>query len=100
MQKEWPFLKGRKKITIKPRGNIEVSDGETMRQLAIDGIGLARLANFQVKNDIDAGRLVPILEDYNPRDTEPLYAVFLGQGGLIPARIRIFIDFLIDRIKL
>ncbi len=99
-QNEWPFLKGREKTTIKPKGNIEVSDGETMRQLALDGIGLARLASFQVKNDIDEGRLVPILENYNPKDTDPLYVVFLGQGGLIPTRIRAFIDFLVARIKL
>lgn len=100
MQEEWPFLEGGNKITINPSGNIEVSDGESMRQLVLSGIGLARLASFQVKNDINAGRLVPLLENYNPGDTESLYAVFHNQGGFLPVRIRAFIDFLVARIKL
>ena len=70
-----------------------------MHQLVLNGVGLARLASFQVQTDITAGRLVPILEDYNPGDKETLHAVFLGQGGYLPTRIRAFLDFLVARIK-
>ncbi len=99
MQKEWPFLQTGKKISIKPRGNIEISDGESMLQLALNGAGLARVANFQVQNHIKAGRLVTVLENYNSGETEPLNAVFLDQGKFLPARIRVFIDFLVARIR-
>lgn len=67
----------RKEMTIKPKGNIEVSDGESMRQLALNGMGLA---SFQVKVDIKAGRLIPILENYNPGDTEPLIVTLIGKA--------------------
>lgn len=99
MQKEWPFLQEGKKINIKPRGNIEISDGESMLQLVLNGTGLARLASFQVQNHIKAGRLVTVLENYNSGETEPLYAVFLDQGRFLPARIRVLIDFLVTRIR-
>lgn len=99
MQKEWPFLQEGKKISIKPRGNIEISDGDSMLQLVLNGTGLARLANFQVQNHIKAGRLVTVLENYNSKETEPLYAVFLDQGRFLPARTRVFIDFLVTRMR-
>lgn len=100
IQKGWSFLQGGKKVTVKPKGNIEISDGESMLRLALNGVGLARLANFQIKDDIQAGRLVTVLDNYNSGDTEPVYAVFLGQGNILPARVRVFIDFLAAHIKI
>ncbi len=71
-----------------------MSDGEGLRHLALTGAGLARLAEFTVRGDVRAGRLVPVLEDLNPGDLEEIHAVFLGQGGALPARVRAVLDFL------
>lgn len=68
--------------------------------LAFGGAGLARLALFHIGPDIEAGRLVPVLEDFNPGDCEDVHAVYLGQGGLLPARVRAFMDFLGDHIRI
>jgi DNA-binding transcriptional LysR family regulator len=59
---------------------------------------LARLAVFHVGPDIGSGRLVPVLEEYNPGDREDIHAVYLGQGGPVPARVRAFIDFVAEHI--
>jgi DNA-binding transcriptional LysR family regulator len=80
--------------------SVRASDGEASRVLALGGAGLARLALFHVGPDIETGRLVPVLEDYNPGDREDIHAVYLGQGGPLPARVRAFIDFLAERIQL
>jgi hypothetical protein len=37
-----------------------------MRRLCLDGLGLARVGQFHVQPDIDAGTLVPGLEPFNP----------------------------------
>lgn len=100
IKEEWSFIKSGKKIVIKPSGNIEVSDGEAMRRLVLNGVGLARLADFHVNNDIASNQLIPILKKYYSEENEHLYAVFLGQGGVVPARIRTFIDFLVEKINL
>ena len=63
-------------------------------------MGLARLAAFQVQADIAAGRLLPVLEDANPGDLEEVHAVFLGQGGYLPLRVRAFLDFLVENVDL
>ncbi|HWL85438.1 MAG TPA: LysR family transcriptional regulator, partial [Polyangiaceae bacterium] len=78
----WPFLDGAGgTLAVPPSGNALVSDGEAMRQLALAGLGLARLATFQVGPDIAAGRLVPVLEKYNCGASEPVHAVFVRQSG-------------------
>jgi DNA-binding transcriptional LysR family regulator len=97
----WPFLDSRGgAMSIPPTGNTLVSDGEAMRRLAVAGLGLARLTRFHIDPDIDAERLVPILEDYNPGDLEAIHAVFVGHGGQLPARVRAFLDFLVDNVRL
>ena len=86
-------------ITMPASGTVQISDGEALRQLALAGIGLARLAAFTVRDDLAAGRLVPVLEGSNPWDLEEVHAVWLGQGGRLPARIRAMLDFLAMRAK-
>jgi DNA-binding transcriptional LysR family regulator len=47
--------------------------------------------------EIADGRLVPILEEFNPGDVEVIHAVFVG-GATTPARIRAFVDFMAGRL--
>lgn len=97
----WPFLDGAGGVTHYPQiGNMVVSNGEMMRQLAVEGLGLARHSRYHVDADLRAGRLVTVLEDYNPGDLEPVHAVYIGQGGHLPARVRAFLDFLVANIRL
>ncbi|MGM4986837.1 LysR family transcriptional regulator [Tardiphaga sp. 841_E9_N1_2] len=96
----WPFKISGETIAVMPSGNALVSDGEAMQHLAVAGMGLARLARFHVEADIKAGRLVPVLEAFNPGDIEPIHAVFVGHGGQLPARVRAFLDYLVETVRL
>jgi len=96
----WPFREGGTPVMFPALGCVQVGDGETARQLALAGLGLTRLAMFHVGPDIKAGKLKPVLEHLNPGDTEAVHAVFLGQGGHLPARIRAFIDYLAENVRL
>jgi DNA-binding transcriptional LysR family regulator len=86
--------------TIPPHGNVQVRDGDALRTLALNDVGLVRLASFIVRDDIAANRLVPALEAFNPGDIDELHAVYLGQGGLLPLRVLVFLEFLAQRIKI
>jgi len=90
----WPFKKSGATETFTPPPVSRASDGEVARLLALGGVGLARLALFHVGPDIEAGRLVPVLQELNPGDREDIHAVYQGQGGPLPARVRAFVDFL------
>ncbi|WP_332685262.1 LysR family transcriptional regulator [Bosea sp. (in: a-proteobacteria)] len=96
----WPFMVDGKITSVTAVGNIQVGDGETARQLAVAGIGVARLGRFHVEAEIAAGRLVTVLDEFNPGDIEAIHAVYLGQGGFVPARMRAFIDFLARNVRI
>jgi DNA-binding transcriptional LysR family regulator len=94
----WPFraADGRTEMTT-ISGNFLASSGSIASQMAIAGLGLARVGEFHVRGDIDAGRLVPVLEAFNPEDIEIVHAVYTGHDHLA-ARIRAFIDFMAARL--
>jgi len=79
-------------------GNVIVNNGETLRELALSGLGIARLAQYHVAKDLAAGRLMQILGDYETDEVEEIHAVFLGAAagsGALPVRTRLFIDFVL-----
>ncbi|CAN7340842.1 LysR family transcriptional regulator [Caulobacter sp. LjRoot300] len=97
---KWPFVDGGERLSLPVHGDATSGDGETSRQLALVGQGLARLAHYHVGGDIAAGRLVPVLETYNPGDVEEIHAVYVGHGGHLPSRVRALIDFLVAEVDL
>jgi DNA-binding transcriptional LysR family regulator len=96
---EWPFRepKDGSAFSKTVTGNFEANNGPTVRSLCVEGLGIARVGEFHVRADIGAGRLVSVLEDYNPGDTEFIHAVYPGHEYLAP-RITAFVDFLAARI--
>ena len=94
----WPFARGGREFALAMKGSIEANNGETLGQLAAQGVGIARVGAFSVANEIAGGALVPVLEDYNPGDVEQINAVFVG-GPNLPARVRVFVDFLVERLR-
>ena len=98
--KGWPLLQEGEVLSLPTVGRVQASDGEALRQLAIAGAGLARLAEFMVRDDLAAGRLLPVMEAHNPGDRESFFAVYLGQGGPLPARVRALLDFLAERVRI
>ena len=95
----WPFRRDGRDLALSVKGTIEANNGETLGQLALAGVGIARVGAFSVADDIAAGRLVPIFEEFNPGDVELIHAVFVG-GINMPARVRVFVDFLAARVPL
>jgi DNA-binding transcriptional LysR family regulator len=90
----WPFQDKEREFEIPVTGNVQVNNGETMRQMALAGAGIARLGRWHVADDIKSGALVPLLEKFNPGDLETMSAVYVG-GGQVPRRVRAFIDYMV-----
>lgn len=98
---KWPFriiVDGSPtQLEVAVKGNLLLDNGESLRRFALDGIGLARLSDFHVGDDITSGRLVAVLDEFNPGDREPVWIIYADQSHLA-ARIRVFVDFLAARI--
>ena len=72
---------------------ITADSSDLLLALVKAGAGIGRLAHFQTRDDIDAGRLTPVLEAYNPRVAQPIYAVYHSRRYL-SHRIRALLDHL------
>ncbi|WP_261817895.1 LysR family transcriptional regulator [Vibrio gallicus] len=93
---KWPFIG---ENTITP--HMSSSNGETVRQLTIEGNGIACLSGFMIKKDLEQGRLVALLEEHKLTNTgrELVNAVYYRSAS--PAKkLTAFIEFIQPRLNL
>jgi DNA-binding transcriptional LysR family regulator len=76
---------------------LATSSGETQRQLAVRGVGIACLSDFVVREDVKAGRLVKLMEDVHTDYLQPMHAVY-HRNTQLSRRIACFLDFFAARI--
>lgn len=83
---------GSELIHIKPVGPLDCSDGQVLHDWCVGGHGIAWRSTWEVDAEINAGTLVPVLEEY-AAPPNGIYAVF-AQRKHLPLRVRLWIDFL------
>jgi DNA-binding transcriptional LysR family regulator len=91
----WPFVINGKHEEIPIKGNFRSSDGTTLFQLCVAGVGIMRLAEHLALPAIKNKQLLPLLEDYQAEDDTAIHALFLPERKLVP-RIRAFVDHFVD----
>ena len=95
----WQFLDSEGAITTVPIAPKAVfAQGDLLREMALAGAGIVKLAQFHIGADIQLGNLIPLLTEFNLPGTEPLYMVYSNRKHLSP-RIRVFRDFLEQKLK-
>jgi len=73
---------------------LEANDGQILRNAALDGLGILIQPSYIVHDDVVAGRLVPVLGDYElPR---LMMNIAYPSRRHLPAKVRAFIDFLVE----
>jgi DNA-binding transcriptional LysR family regulator len=87
--KNWP-IGG--KVRVRP--TIEVNNGEMIRDLTLQGLGISFLPDFFVADDLASGRLVQILAEYEP-DKVGVYAVYPPRHQ-VSSSARVFVDWLVS----
>ena len=76
------------------QGLLESNDGQILRSAALDGLGILVQPSYIVYDDIVAGRLVPVLDEWDlPRLTINL--AYPSRKHL-SAKVRTFIDFIAE----
>ncbi|PCE23852.1 LysR family transcriptional regulator [Paraburkholderia acidicola] len=74
------------------------SSGETLRQMALEGVGIACLSDFMTGQDRESGRLVQILNRQTQDVRQPIHAVYY-RNTAISSRIASFVDYLVEAFK-
>jgi DNA-binding transcriptional LysR family regulator len=93
---QWP-LRHAAGNTLQVTPALAASSGETLRQLALAGQGIVCLADYMTRDDIVAGRLVPLLAAHGTGYRQQIHAVYYRNTQLAQ-RISCFLDFLQQRL--
>lgn len=94
----WPLRDNNNIINRTVRGSLLANNGETVRRLAVAGVGLARLAEFHAREDLRSGALVEVLQETSIGDDEDVHALYLGIQRM-PQRVRSFLDFVTPKLQ-
>ncbi len=72
-------------------------DGASMRVATSAGVGIAMNSYWSVAEDIKQGSLVRVLPDYEIDDESAIWLVY-PKSNVLTAKVRVFIDFLLEKI--
>ncbi|MET3354398.1 UNVERIFIED_ORG: DNA-binding transcriptional LysR family regulator [Xanthobacter viscosus] len=91
------LTKGDIERAVRITGALDCNDGQVIRQAALAGLGILIQPLYIVQGDIEAGRLVPLLIDWQL----PMLTMNIAyqNKARLPAKIRVFTDFLIDYVR-
>lgn len=90
----WEFRQNGRIERIPVRGRYSVASSLAVRDALLAGFGASLMPRLYVENDLGAGRLEAVLEDWDMVETV-LYAVYPSRHHLAP-KLRVFLDFLAD----
>jgi DNA-binding transcriptional LysR family regulator len=91
----WRLRRGAELKEVRVDARVSVPDPTINHQLALSGIGVALLAQSVVRADVERGRLVRVLPDWEPDPVE-LHAVYPSRLDSSP-KVRAFLQFLRER---
>jgi DNA-binding transcriptional LysR family regulator len=94
---EWEFKVDGLMRRFLPESRMSYNDEDLVLQAVLDGQGVAQMAGYQICESLRTGALVPCLAQHAP-DDRGHHICYLSRQHL-PARIRVFIDFMTTRIR-
>jgi DNA-binding transcriptional LysR family regulator len=84
--------------TLPVSGTFDADDGDVLTAWTLAGEGIMLKAHWEIADHLSAGRLEVVLPGYPP---DPVNLVMLyPHRELLPTKVRVFADFLIDRSRL
>jgi len=86
----WEFEREGRSLSVDPPGGLIVNDGGLLPSFACAGLGLAYVPDLAVEADLEAGRLVRVLEPFLP--TTPGFHLYFPRRAQSQPKLRAFID--------
>ena len=89
----WRFFDKKEELKVNVSGTLSTDDSSLARQWALEGRGIVYKSELDLRSDIRAGRLVPLLTAYQGQES-PLYVVYPSRENL-PRRTQVLIQHLL-----
>lgn len=87
----WFFERDRKPVQQKVGGHFSSNSVEALHLACLGGLGIARLSEWNVRDEVKSGRLLPIMLKDADMPREAIWAVYPSLA-FTPARVRMFIE--------
>ncbi len=98
----WGFRRGKQLLVVPIKPYVAVDNYLILHDLALRGVGIARLGRGIVWKNLKCGKLRPVLQGYAPAYAQggdmPGLWVFYPSRHLV-MRVRVFVDFLISALR-
>ena len=94
--RRWPFDTDEGIRVVPVGGNVVANNTETVLQLTMAGVGIARFTDLMVGDALRRGALVPVLTDWHHVEPVPLFATYPSGRHLAP-KVRAMVDFLVEQ---
>jgi DNA-binding transcriptional LysR family regulator len=88
----WRLRRGSETREVSVESRVAVPDPAISHQLALAGVGVSLLSQSAVERDVELGRLVRLLPEWEPEPVE-LYALYSSRLSSSP-KVRAFVQFL------
>lgn len=93
----WSFVRGDERVDLDFDPGFQIANGRVMRQAALAGLGISRLADVYVQGDIAAGRLVEVLPEW--RQDTPI-TLICPPARYQVHRVKALMDWLVEGFEL
>jgi DNA-binding transcriptional LysR family regulator len=93
----WKFVVDGSLVTVTVHSRLVVNTAEAAIDAATMSLGVTRVLSYQAADVMRLGRLALALEEFEPAPW-PVSLVYAGQG-LLPLKVRAFLDFAAPRLK-
>ncbi|NVZ26195.1 LysR family transcriptional regulator [Pseudomonas gingeri] len=90
----WEFHRGGQRVDVRNNARLVLNDVGTLHSICETGYAIAQVLDLGVQPMLDSGRLVELFPDW-PDERFPLYALYPSRH-LPPAKVRAFLDFIIE----
>lgn len=96
---DWQFLQDGAAASARIVRRVAVNNSEIVRDLVLAGLGVGMVWNYAVDRDIESGRLLRLLPDWQPVGPfgQTAWAIWPQQQRL-PPKTRVFVDFLAEKL--
>ncbi len=91
----WTVRSGQSERPLHVKGRILANQASMLIEVARAGLGIARLIEVQVADDLASGRLVELFPAHQSHVEDPIFAVYQSRRHL-SNRLRAFLEFLKD----
>lgn len=96
------YFNGKQQLAVDVKGTLKCNNSEILREVALNGYGIALLPDWLVSKDIAEGRLVHLMSDWrsevnDSEDDSAIYAIY-HPSRRNTRKVKVFVDFLAEHL--